>query len=162
MSFTAPDSPLDDAIFAELFSSEGAQPLLWEQVIAPTPGAGLTSDSLQPRWGEPDPAASGNGIEYQTGVVIYGLFRSRGQWLSYRRQGEIEIGDAELTTPLSVKPGFVSRLIRDRITVLPTDDATVGRAFFPAAPPVPFLFGGVQYAWRVALQADRRDQELAP
>ncbi|MGH3261172.1 MAG: hypothetical protein ACRDNS_04165 [Trebonia sp.] len=87
MSFTAPNSPLDDAIFADLFADEGAQPLLWEQAVIPVPGVGLTADSLQPRLGEPDPAAAGTGIEYQPGITVYGLFRARGQWLSYRRGG---------------------------------------------------------------------------
>lgn len=150
----------DDDIFSELFDlgvTEGAVQLTWESA---TRCDCLTPDTKQPVWGCPD--CGGTGVRYAPARQITGLFRSQSRYLSFRRQGELDHGEAQLTTPLSVKPGYLDRRTRDRITVPPaTLDTTEGRVFFPAAPPVPFIFNSIQRAWRVQLQSADRDQQLA-
>lgn len=151
-------SDLDDAIFADLFAAEGAQPLLWE--VASRCSC-YSTDSHQPTWG--CTLCGGLGAVFAPPVPVTGLFRSQTRWQGPREQGEIAHGEAQVTTPLSVKPGYTDRRVRDRFTVLPaTGDAAEGRVFYPAADPVPFLFAGVQRAWRVTLQSLEQSQRLIP
>jgi hypothetical protein len=87
-------------------------------------------------------------------TTIQGLFRSQDRWLSFRREGELEHGEAQLTTPLGVRPGYIDRRVRDRfVTLEAVGDFTEGRVFYPAAQAKPFIFNNVQRAWRVSLQA---------
>lgn len=159
-------SDFDDDIFAEVFDDEGAVALSWEVASACDC---ITPDTKQPVWGCPH--CSGTGVQYATPVVITGLFRSQSRWLSFRREGELDHGEAQLTTPLTVKPGYTDRRVRDRFTAVPpvTDGEVTlpvptlpaefsDRVFYPAAPAVPFIFANVQRAWRVQLQSNRREQ----
>ncbi len=151
-----PSIDLDTAIFEELFSWEGAVALSWE-VASPCPNE--SKDSKQPQWGCPE--CGGTGVIYAAPVTIYGLFRSQDRWLSFRREGELEHGEAQLSTPLSVRPGYVDRRVRDRLTTLQAiGDAAEGRVFYPAAPAKPFIFNNVQRAWRVSLQAASENDRL--
>lgn len=157
-----PPSPdPDDDIFSELFDlgvTEGAVPVSWERATA---CQCLTPDTKQPVWGCPH--CGGDGVTYSTAEQITGLFRGRTQFQSFRREGELAHGEAQLTTPLSVKPVYVDRLVRDRLTILAAaGDQQEGTVFFPATPAIPFIFDGLQRAWRVQLQSARRSQELAP
>lgn len=156
---------LDDDIFAAIFAEEGAVQLAWEQASRCDC---TTDDSKQPAWGCPQ--CGGAGVVYAAPQTITGLFRSQSRWLSFRREGELAHGEAQLTTPLSVRPGYTDRRVRDRFTAIPaaTDGGRemptqlpaefVGRAFFPAAQAVPFIFNGAQRAWRVQLQSAELDQ----
>jgi hypothetical protein len=147
---------LDDALFEELFAWEGASAITWE--VASRCSC-FTEDSKQPEWGHPP--CKGTGVLYAPPVTIQGLFRSQDRWQSFRREGELERGEAQLTTPLSVKPGYVDRRIRDRFTVLQAvGDAAEGRVFFPASEAKPFIFENQQRAWRVSLQAADESQRL--
>lgn len=154
-------SDLDTGIFADLFVEEGAVQLIWE---VSSQCDCTTGDTLEPVWG--CPSCGGAGVTYAAGQTILGLFRSQARWLSFRRQGELDHGEAQLTTPLNVRPGYTDRRVRDRFTTVvavgdseqPLPDglpATFkGRVFYPAAPAVPFIFNNVQRAWRVQLQSD--------
>ena len=147
---------LDTGIFEELFTWEGAVALAWEQ--ASRCGC-YSEDSKQPEWGhEP---CKGTGVLYAAPQTIYGLFRSQDRYLAFRREGELDKGEAQLTTPLGVRVGYVDRRVRDRLTTLEAvGDAAEGRVFLPAAQSKPFIFNNVQRAWRVALQALSEDQRL--
>lgn len=161
---------LDDAILADVLGfEEGAVTLQWEQ--ASRCGCS-TDDTHQPAWGCPH--CGGSGVKYADAQAITGLFRSQSRWLSFRREGEIDHGEAALTTPLNVRPGYTDRRVRDRFTVpevvtdgerqLPVNNLPlefVGRVFYPAAPAVPFIFDGAQRAWRVQLQSADSGQQLA-
>lgn len=149
---------LDDGVFAALFTEEGASQLSWEQASR---CSCYSSDTKQPAWG--CPLCGGSGVIYAAAQTITGLFRSQSRWLSFRREGELDHGEAQLTTPLSVKPGYVDRRVRDRFTVISdSGDASEARVFYPAAPAVPFNFNNVQRAWRVQLQSADRSQQLVP
>lgn len=147
---------LDDALFAEILTSdEGAVPLQWE--VASRCSC-TTSDTHQPVWG--CPKCGGGGVLYAPGSTITGLFRGQSRWLSFRREGELDHGEAQLTTSLAIKPGYTNRRVRDRFTCLPaTGDPATERVFYPAAPAVPFIFAGVQRAWRVQLQSASLTQQ---
>jgi hypothetical protein len=56
----------------------------------------------------------------------------------------------------------VDRRVRDRFTIVQEGDTTAGRVFYPATPPTPFLFDGVQQAWRVQLQAADQADRVVP
>ena len=148
---------LDDDIFKMLFAGgEGAVPLLWEQASRCTC---WTEDTHQPTWGHT--ACGGTGVVYATGQAVTGLFRAQSRWLSFRREGELAHGQATLTTPLDVRPGYTDRRVRDRLTVtVAVGDMAAGTAFFPASKATPFVFAGVQRAWRVSLQLADLDQQL--
>ena len=159
---------LDDGIFQQILdSSEGAVQLSWEQASRCDC---TTSDTKQPVWGCPD--CGGSGVIYTAAQTITGLFRSQSRWLSFRREGEIDHGEASLTTPLNVRPGYTDRRVRDRFTTIPAvSDGEVilpaglpvelqDRVFYPAAEAVPFIFNGAQRAWRVQLQSASLDQQL--
>lgn len=148
---------VDTGIFEELFSTwEGAVELTWE---AATRCTCETPDSKQPLWGCPQ--CKGTGVIYAAPTRIKGLFRSQDRWLSFRREGELDHGEVQLTTPLSVKPGYVDRRVRDRFTtVAAVGDLAEGRVFLPSAPSSPFIFANVQRAWRVTVQALDEDQRL--
>lgn len=154
-----PSPDPDDDIFSSMFDlgeSDGAVELDWEQA---TECQCLTADTKQPAWNCPQ--CGGKGVRYLPARRITGLFRGRTQFQSYRREGELAHGEAQLTTPLSVKPGFVSRLVRDRITVrAAVADAVDDTVFYPATPPIPFVFNSIQRAWRVQLQSAKLSQDL--
>jgi hypothetical protein len=143
-------SDLDDDIFAELFGvDEGAVALAWEVASRCTCTSG---DSKQPVWGCPN--CTGTGVTYADATTINGIFRSQSRWLSFRREGELDRGEAQLTTPLDVRPGYTDRRVRDRFTTLAAvGDVDKGRVFYPAAVAVPFIFANRQRAWRVQLQS---------
>lgn len=145
-----PSADVDDAIFASLFDDwEGAVPLRWEQA---TRCGCFSIDSRQPN--ARCPSCSGTGVSYGPPTSITALFRSQTRWESFRAEGEIDHGEASLTTPLSVMPTYVDRRVRDRFTVMAAlDDIPRGRVFVPSAPPVPFVFAGRQRAWRVQVQS---------
>lgn len=150
-------SAVDDAIFADLFQSEGAITMTWEVASRCTC---WSADSRQPLWD--CPLCSGYGVQFTQPVTITGLFRSQSRWISPRREGEIDHAEAQLTTPLSVKPNYTDRRVRDRFIVTQEGDTNKGRVFYPATPPTPFLFDGVQYAWRVQLQGADQDDRVVP
>lgn len=141
---------VDAAIFAELFSpaTQGAIALTWEQ--------GTRCDCFdvakrQAAWGhEP---CGGLGVLYANPVAVRGLFRDQSRWTSKKSSGEHGLGEASLTLPLTVKPAYTDDRLRDRFTVVDVpDDDVMGRVFYPAAQPVPFVFAGAQRAWRVQVQ----------
>jgi hypothetical protein len=150
-------SAADDAIFADLFQAEGAITLTWEQASRCTC---WSDDSHQPKWD--CPICGGDGVTFTAPKTVKGLFRSQSRWISPRREGEIDHGEAQLTTPLTVKPNFVDRRVRDRFVVTQEGDTSADRVFYPATPAVPFLFDGVQYAWRVQLQAADQTDRVVP
>lgn len=167
-----PSAHPDDDIFNQLFEwgvGEGAVQLTWQQATRCTC---YSVDSLQPTWGCPN--CSGNGVIYGAPQTITGLFRSQSRWLSFRQEGELAHGEAQLTTPLSVRPGYIDRRVRDRFFVpaVPTDGSVAlpvvlpsgfeGRVFSPAAEAVPFIFNDIQRAWRVQLQSSDLAQRLNP
>lgn len=140
----------DAALFAMLFDSrsEGSIELRWQSA---TRCDCYSDETKQPQWGhEP---CGGLGAVYGPASTVYALFRGRSQWNSHRASGQHPIGEAQLTTPLAVKPAYVDDRIRDRFSVVnAVGDAEAGSVWYPAAKPVPFLFAGVQRAWRVQLQ----------
>jgi hypothetical protein len=149
---------LDTAIFEDLFSWEGAVALSWEVATRCTC---YSDDSKQPEWGHV--ACGGSGVIFAAPITIYGLFRGQDRWLNFRRQGELEHGESQLTTPLDVRPGYTDRRVRDRFTAPEVvGDAAEGRVFYPAAQAKPFLFANVQRAWRVSLQAASENDRLVP
>lgn len=146
----------DAAIIAGIFQEDGATELAWERA---TRCDCYTDDTHQPRWG--CPTCGGTGVNYAAPVTIRALFRGQSRWLSFRREGEFDRGEAELTTPLDAQPGYTDRRVRDRYTVLvDAADAAPGRVFYPAAQPVPFNFGNQQHAWRVQLQSAEQSERL--
>jgi hypothetical protein len=149
---------LDDAIIAEILGDEeGAVTLQWE--VASRCSC-ITADTKQPRW--ECPLCAGSGVAYANPQSITGLFRSQSRWLSFRREGEFDHGEASLTTALSIRPGYTDRRVRDRFTTTAVSpDVAEGRVFYPAAPAVPFIFAGAQRAWRVQLQSAELAQQLA-
>lgn len=147
---------LDTAIFEELFTWEGSVGLSWEQASRCTC---YSDDSKQPEWGHQP--CKGTGVLFTSATTIQGLFRSQDRWLSFRREGELEHGEAQLTTPLGVMPGYIDRRVRDRFTTLEAiGDVADGRVFYPAAQAKPFIFNNVQRAWRVSLQAASDNDRL--
>jgi hypothetical protein len=153
----APSSvDLDQSIMDDLFSWEGAVALGWE---VSSRCSCYSEDSKQPEWG--CSKCKGSGIVYAAAVTVHGLFRSQDRWLSFRREGELDHGEAQLTTPLDVRPGYIDRRVRDRFTTLEAvGDAGEGRVFYPATQAKPFLFNNVQRAWRVSVQAASEAQRL--
>jgi hypothetical protein len=151
-----PGVDIDMAVFEILFSWEGAVGLSWE---AASRCSCYSQDSKQPEWGhEP---CKGTGVLYAPAVTIYGLFRTQDRFLSFRREGELDHGEAQLTTPLDARIGYVDRRVRDRLTTLEAvGDAAEGRVFVPATQCKPFILNNVQRAWRVMLQAASDDQRL--
>ena len=147
---------VDTALLEELFTWEGASTIAWE--VASRCSC-YSEDTKQPEWGHVP--CKGTGVLYATPINIPGLFRSQDRWLSFRREGELDHGEAQLTTPLSGRIGYIDRRVRDRLTILEaTTDAGEGRVFFPAAQAKPFIFNNVQRAWRVSVQALSEDQRL--
>lgn len=143
---------VDTSIFEGLFSWEGAVAMSWERASA---APGESEDSHQPRWDGPNP----QGVVYSEPVTIYGLFRSQDRFLTHRREGEIEHGDAQFTTPIQVRPGYVDMRVRDRfVTLEAVGDIEEGRVFVPSAPARPFIFNRIQRAWRVNLQSVNESQ----
>lgn len=151
-------SDLDDSIFTSLFLSEGAHQMTWEVA---TRCSCYSTDTRQPTWGCPH--CGGLGAVFAEAIIVRGLFRAQSRWQGSRAQGELAHGEAQFTTPLSCKPGYTDRRIRDRFTVIPAvGDLTEGRIFYPGAEPVPFLFNGVQRAWRVQLQSMDQTDRVVP
>lgn len=146
------------AIFARLFTSDGAIPLTWE--VASRCSC-YDPDSEQPQWGHV--ACGGLGAIYAAPVAVRGLFRGQSRWSSRQPSGEHGLGSASLTLPTASKPGFTDERIRDRFTcTVAVGDVAAGRVFYPVAQPTPFLIGGVQYAWRVQLAALDQTTRVLP
>ena len=147
----------DDAIFAMLFASEGAVTLTWEAASRCTC---WSEDTKQPQWGHE--LCGGLGTQYAFAMPVRALYRGRSQWNSHRSSGQHPLGEAQLTTPLDVKPAYVDDRVRDRFTVVDAQgDLAAGTVWYPAAKPVPFIFAGAQRAWRVQLQgADQATRTL--
>lgn len=150
----------DDDLFDELFDpdeSDGAVRMTWEVGSrCSTPRADgsacFSTDSRQPNW--ECTTCGGLGADYAPPVVIYALFRGQSRWKSSNSAGTHALGDAQLTTPVIVKPGWTDDRIRDRFTVPDAlGDLAAGTVFYPIAKAVPFLFGSVQRAWRVQISA---------
>lgn len=149
---------IDDALFEDIFTAEGASTLLWE--VASRCSC-YSEDSKQPQWGHE--LCGGLGVVYADPVTIRALFRAQSRYISPRREGELDHGEAQLTTRLEHKPGYTDRRVRDRYTVVPaTGDAAAGRVFYPAAVAVPFIFDNVQRAWRVQLQSMEQSARIVP
>lgn len=152
---------MDDAsLFADVIfgpDSEGAVDLTWEQASRCTTPRDdgspcFSADSKQPNWN--CTTCGGLGAVFAAPVAIRALFRGQSRWNSQHSSGTHGLGEAQLSTPTDVKPGYTDDRIRDRFTVIDTpDDRVRGRVFYPAAQPVPFVFAGAQRAWRVQLQA---------
>lgn len=152
-------SDLDDALFADvIFALEGAVELTWEVATRCTCYA---EDTEQPTWGHAP--CQGSGVLYAPPVPVRGLFRSRADYISPRREGELEHGESSCSFPTAVKPNYVDRRVRDRFTVVrAASDIAGGTVFYPAAQPSPFIFDGEQLAWRVQLQQAQQNQRLVP
>ena len=151
-------SDLDDAIFTSIFAGEGAVGLSWE-VASRCPC--YSTDTKQPQWDCPQ--CTGYGVIFAAKQTVYGLFRSQSRWLSFRSEGELDHGEASLTTAMTAKPGYTDRRVRDRYTTLSVaDDVAPGRVFYPAAPAVPFIFNNAQRAWRVQLQSATQQDRVVP
>lgn len=139
----------DAAIFAAIFQGEGAVELEWE---VGTRCDCYSIDTRQPQWGHV--ACGGLGCLYAAPVAVRGLFRSRSSWQSRHSSGEHQLGEAQLTLPLAVRPGYTDERIRDRFRVLAAvADVAAGTVFYPQAHATSFLFAGAQRAWRVKVQA---------
>lgn len=148
----------DAGLFAMIFAGEGASVLKWEQGARCSCNA---PDSRQPSWDCRE--CGGLGCVFVDAQQIRGLFRGQSRWTTPKLSGEHPHGEAQLTTPLDVKPAYVDQRVRDRFTVLQaTGDVEAGRVFYPAAHPVPFLFDGVQRAWRVQLQGMTQSTRARP
>jgi hypothetical protein len=64
---------------------------------------------------------------------------------------------------LACKPAYTDDRIRDRFTVpAAIGDSDVGRVFYPASTPVPFLIANTHLAWRVQLQSLEQDSRVVP
>lgn len=151
-------SAADDAIFADLFAAEGAQTAKW---YVGTRCTCYSDDSRQPDWNhEP---CGGYGVLYAVPVEIPAIFRGQSRWISPRREGEIDHGEASITVPTPHRPGYTDRRVRDRYTINADPDTdSDALMFYVAAPPVPFLFDNVQYAWRVQVTALDQADLLVP
>lgn len=166
---------LDAAVITAIFEGEGSSVLQWE---AGTRCVCLSDDSKQPAWTANPPAGcecGGHGVIYASPVAIVGLFRSQSRFMSPRPQGELDHGEASLTTPKmpvpiagttypGCQPGYTDRRVRDRFTVAvePASDAADDRVFYPAAKAVPFFVGNEHLAWRVQLQSLSQINRGAP
>lgn len=149
---------IDTSIFEQLFSSEGGVELNWQKSVR---CACLNRETKQanPNCIE----CYGSGVVFSKPILIKGLFRSQDRYVSRRMQGELAHGDAQLTTPLNVKPEYVDAKVRDRFMVTQaTGDLETGRVFYPAAQPVPFIFNNVQRAWRTSVQALEQQDRVIP
>lgn len=156
----------DASVFAFLFNSEGALPCAWERASrCTTPREDgspcFSEDTHQPNWN--CTTCGGLGVTYAPVVLIRALFRGQSRWTSHKSSGEHGLGEAQLTTPVDVEPLYVDERVRDRFRLLaPADDAAQGRVFYPAAKAVPFVFAGVQRAWRVQLQSLTQTTRVRP
>jgi hypothetical protein len=152
-------SDLDDAIFSDIiFALEGAVPMTWEVASRCTC---YDADTEQPDWNHQE--CHGSGVLYAAPVSVVGLFRSQSRWISPRREGELEHGEASVSFPTETKPSYVDRRVRDRFTVVQAQgDMAAGTVFYPAGQPTPFIFDGEQLAWRVQLQMVEQNQRLVP
>lgn len=150
----------------QVFSGPGAAELLWTPVDRRCDC--ITADSHQPRFDHA--LCGGTGVLRAQPRLVRGLFRSQGRWTSWQMVGEFALGEAELTLPafdgpdgsgiVACKPAYLDHRTRDTFaTPAAHDDGPEGRTFFPAASPVPFLFGGEHVAWRVQLQSLARSQQ---
>lgn len=142
-----------------VFAGPGASELLWEVA---TRCDCINERTKEPTWGCPD--CAGLGTTYTGAVAVRGLFRGQSRWVMPMMMGEHGLGEAELTTAAfdlttggvdypACKPAYTDHRVRDRFTVVRAlGDIEQGRVFYPAAQPVPFLFGSEHLAWRVQLQ----------
>lgn len=141
-----------------IFASPGVSTIEWQSATRCTC---YSLDSKQPQWGHQ--VCGGFGVIYAPAQTVVGLFRSQSRFFSPRLEGEVEHGEASLTTPITWKPGYVDRRVRDRLTIVnATGDAASGRVFYPAAEPVPFLVNDEHLAWRVQLQSLEQAQRVQP
>lgn len=146
------------AAIAAILAGPGASQLSWQ--VASRCSC-WNPDTEQPQWGHP--TCGGYGVVYAAPVTVNGMFRSQSRWTSSHMEGEFPLGEAQLTTDVTVKPGYTDRRVRDRFTVVQaTGDSVVGRVFLPAASPVPFLIGNQHLAWRVQLQALEQANRVTP
>lgn len=156
----------DSQLFAAIFTAEGVIRLGWDVAsqcvtLRPDGSPCLSEDTRQYYAG--CATCGGYGTVFAARVEVRGLFRDQSRWTANRMSGERPLGEAQLTTPTTVKPGYRDRKIRDRFTVLDaTGDTAVGRVFYPAASPIPFLFAGAQHGWRVQLQSLEQASRVEP
>jgi hypothetical protein len=156
----------DDELFEMIFESEGAIPMTWEiasRCSTPREDASpcFDADTKQPNWNCTN--CGGLGAEYSAPVEILALFRGQSKWKRGSASGSTNIGEAQLTTPLDVKPGYTDDRIRDRFTcTVDVEDYAKGVVFYPAAVPIPFNFDGSQRAWRVQLQSLEQSARTRP
>lgn len=159
----------DDDIFADLFDpdvTDGAIELTWEvasRCTTPRDDASpcFSVDSRQPNWN--CTACGGLGALFSDPTTIYALFRGQSKWKGQNTAGQSVLGEAQLTTPIDVKPAWADDRIRDRFTVpIALGDFEAGTVFYPVAKPVPFLFAGVQRAWRVQLASGEQSRRTRP
>ncbi len=149
---------VDADIIAQVFTGEGASTLTWE---VSTRCTCYSVDTKEPNW--ECTVCGGLGAAYAPPVEIRALFRSQSRWRSPQMVGELQLGEAALTTPLNVKPSYVDRRNRDRFTVVnATGDAAVGRVFYPTGEPVPFLIADEHLAWRCQVASLEQDQRVIP
>lgn len=149
-----------------VFAGPGASVLQWER--------GTRCDCYnaatdQPEWGHAP--CGGFGVIYADPIDVRVLFRSQGRWQSFRMEGQIALGEAELTTPrfsgpggvVACEPSYTDDRVRDRFRVPAADgDAEAGRVFYPASTPIPFLMANTHLAWRVQLQSMEQDDRVTP
>lgn len=150
---------VDTAIFEDLFSIwEGAVELGWQKATR--------CKCLNVETKQASPSCTecyGSGVVYGEPVTTKALFRSQDRYVSRRMQGELAHGDAQLTTPLTVKPVYIDAKVRDRFTVTQASgDLETGRVFYPSAQPVPFIFTNIQRAWRTSVQAAEQQDRVIP
>lgn len=166
---------VDASIVTLIFEGEGSTVLQWEQG---TRCVCYSDDTKQPAWSahaRPGCACGGFGVIYAAPVPVVGLFRSQSRFMSPRMQGELDHGEAALTTPKmpvpiagttypACQPGYTDRRVRDRFTVAiePASDAADDRVFYPAAKAVPFLVNNEHLAWRVQLQSLSQINRVQP
>lgn len=166
---------LDFDIITSIFEGEGSTVLQWE---VGTRCVCYSDDSHQPRWSANPPAGctcGGFGVIYAAPVAVVGLFRSQSRFMSPRAEGELDHGEASLSTPKmpvpiagttypACRPGYTDRRVRDRFTVAiePQSDVDDDRVFYPAAKAVPFLVNDEHLAWRVQLQSLSQINRGAP
>lgn len=147
----------DAAIFDLIFNSEGALHVSWE--VASRCDC-YSQDTRQPEWGHE--ACAGLGAIYAPAVTIRALFRAQSRWSGRRVTGQMALADAQLTTRLEHKPGWVDERIRDRYVLLDATGDSAGKIFYPSAAAVPFVVDGVQRAWRVQLQGLDQNTRTLP
>jgi hypothetical protein len=146
------------AVFARIFAGEGAVRVTWEVA---TRCSCWTEDSHQPGWDHQP--CGGLGVLHAPAVTIPALFRAQSRWQARHSAGEFGLGDAQITTQLEHRPGFTDSRVRDRYTVVDApSDAVQGRVFHPAGQAVPFVFAGVQRAWRVQVQGLDQSTRVKP